>query len=160
MEFQLLSRRRSSSFSLHNRRFMSQVMWPRHWTRVWSARREEAKNKTPVTSPLFWLFRPPTPTSIDWRRWCQKDQSKHDPLLQNCHLSGYQKHRQQHKTQEITARPKSIMLDSVRQKWYLLSQSLVMCKHRGEKEKREDVLLKQIPRSRAYESCLPCQHLI
>ena len=44
------------------------------------------RNKAPVTSPLFWLFRP-----IKWRRWSQKDQSKHDPLLENCPLSGYQK---------------------------------------------------------------------
>ena len=80
------------------------------------AKRGEEKNKALTTaSPLFWLFRPPTPTSttsfagslspgnevatsIDWRRWCQKDQSKHDPLLNNCHLSGYLKHQPQHKT--------------------------------------------------------------
>ena len=35
-----------------------------------------------------------------------------------------------------------------------------MSKRSGEKEKRENVLLKQIPRSRAYELCLACQHLI
>ena len=63
-------------------------------------RRGEEKNKAAVTSPLFWLFRPPTHTSIDWRRRCQKDQSKHDTLLENCHLSGYQKYRHQHKPQE------------------------------------------------------------
>ena len=28
-------------------------------------RRGEEKNKALVTSPLLWLFRPPTPTSID-----------------------------------------------------------------------------------------------
>ena len=55
------------------------------------------KNKALVTSPLLWLFRSPAPTNIDWRQWCQKDQWKHDPILENCHLSGYQKRRQQHK---------------------------------------------------------------
>ena len=66
-----------------------------------------------------------------------------------------------HKTQEITARRKSpsVMQDTVRQKYHLLIQSLVMSKHSGEKEKRENVLFKQIPRSRAYESCFACQHL-
>ena len=28
-----------------------------------SAKRREEKNKAPVTSPLFWLFRPPAPTT-------------------------------------------------------------------------------------------------
>ena len=56
----------------------------------------------PVTSPLFWLFHPPTRTNIDWWWWCQKDQWKHDPLLHYCHHSGYQKHRQQRKPLEIT----------------------------------------------------------
>ena len=63
---------------------------------------DEEKIMVPVTSPLFWLFHPPMPTNIDWRWWCQKDQWKHYPLLQNCYHSGYQKHWQQHKPQEIT----------------------------------------------------------
>ena len=33
--------------------------------RARSARRGEEKNKALVTSPLLWLFRHPTPTSID-----------------------------------------------------------------------------------------------
>ena len=77
-------------------------------------RRGEEKNKAAVTSPLFWLFRPPTHTSIDWRRRCQKDQSKHDTLLENCHLSGYQKYRQQHKPQEITTTRAWITFNNVR----------------------------------------------
>ena len=59
------------------------------------------KNKAAVTSPLFWLFRPPTPKNIDWRLWCPKEQSKRDPLLENFHLSGYQKHQKSHKPQKI-----------------------------------------------------------
>ena len=55
-------------------------------------------HKAPVTSPLIWLLRLPTLTSIDLRRCCQKDQSKHEPLLKHYHLSGYQKYRQRHKT--------------------------------------------------------------
>ena len=63
---------------------------------------DEEKIVVPVISPLFWLFHPPMPTNIDWCWWCQKDQRKHIPLLQNCYHSGYQKHWQQHKPQEIT----------------------------------------------------------
>ena len=99
---------------LDHRCFVSQASRTRHFAR--SAKRVEEKNKALTTaSPLFWLFQPPTPTSttsfagslspgnevatsIDWRRWCQKDQSKHDPLLKNCHLSSYLKHQPQHKT--------------------------------------------------------------
>ena len=45
--------------SLHDRRFMSQA-GERSISR--EARDEgEGKNKAPVDSPLFWLFRPPTP---------------------------------------------------------------------------------------------------
>ena len=58
-------------------------------TRARSARRAEEKNKAPVRSPLFLLFRPLPPTSTNCPRWCQKNQSKHDPLSrENCHLSG------------------------------------------------------------------------
>ena len=77
-------------------------------------RRGEEKNKAAVTSPLFWLFRPPTHTSIDWRRRCQKDQSKHDTLLENCHLSGYQKYRHQHKPQEIKTTRSWITFNNIR----------------------------------------------
>ena len=47
-------------FTLHNRRFISQARRTRHCAR--SARWGEEKNKAPVTSPLFWLVRPPTQT--------------------------------------------------------------------------------------------------
>ena len=77
-------------------------------------RRGEEKNKAAVTSPLFWLFHPPAHTSIDWRRRCQKDQSKHDTLLENCHLSGYQKYRHQHKPQEIKTTRSWITFNNVR----------------------------------------------
>ena len=84
--------------SLHNERFMSQARRTWHFAR--SARRgteKKIKGLLPrlITSPLFWLFCQHTPTNFDWRRWCQKD----DPLL---NFSGYQKHQQQHKLQEIT----------------------------------------------------------
>ena len=81
------------------------ALWARRCKRgiLREARNEgRRKNKAPVKSPLFWLFRPPTPTNIDWRRWCYKGQWKVDPLLETCYLFGYQKHRQQHKPQEIT----------------------------------------------------------
>ena len=42
---------------------------------------------------------------------------------------------------------------------FLLAGFYCMSKHSGEKGKREIVLFKQIPRSRAYESCFACQHL-
>ena len=70
-------------FSLHNRRFIYE---PSEANAAFCAKLETSanskcetrgkeKNKAPVTGPLFWLFRPPTPTAL--RRWCQKDQSKH-----------------------------------------------------------------------------------
>ena len=100
--------------SLHNRRFISQARWTRHFQKKTcetcpKREKREEKNKALVTSPLLWLSGHPTPTSIDWRRWYQKHQSKHDPLHENCRLSGYRKHRQQHnyKPQEITARTKT-----------------------------------------------------
>ena len=78
--------------SLHDRRFMSQAGRTRYFARsairARSARRGEEKNKAPVRSPLFLLFRPLTPTNINYPRWCQKNQWKHDPLSrENCHLS-------------------------------------------------------------------------
>ena len=60
--------------SLHDRRFMSQAGWTRYFAR--SATRGEEKNKAPVRSPLFLLFRPLT-------RWCQKNQSKHDHMTRH-----------------------------------------------------------------------------
>ena len=73
--------------SLHDRRFMSQAGRTRYFAR--SARRGEEKNKAPVGSPLFLLFCPLAPTNINYPWWCQKNQSKHDPLSrENCHLSG------------------------------------------------------------------------
>ena len=85
--------------------FMSQARRTRHFAREtieWKRR-----NKAPVTSPLFWLFHPPSRTNIDWRWWCQKDQSKHDPLLENFHFSGHRIHWQRHKLQVITTRGKN-----------------------------------------------------
>ena len=85
--------------------YISGALWARRYKRgiLREARdKRRRKNKAPVKSPLFWLFRPPTPTNSDWRRWCYKDQWKVDPLLETCYLFGYQKHQQQHKPQEIT----------------------------------------------------------
>ena len=46
---------------------MSQVRRTQYFARsakwVRSEKQREEKNEAPVTSPLFWLFRPPTPTS-------------------------------------------------------------------------------------------------
>ena len=71
--------------SLHDWRFMSQAGRTRYFarsaTRARSARRGEKKNKAPVRSPLFLLFRPPTPTNINYPRWCQKNQSKHAKIV-------------------------------------------------------------------------------
>ena len=96
---------------------MAGALWAKQGERgILPETRDEGrrKNKAAVTSPLFWLFRPPTHTSIDWRRRCQKDQSKHDTLLENCHLSGYQKYRHQHKPQEIKTTRSWITCNNVR----------------------------------------------
>ena len=52
--------------SLHDRRFMSQdaIFHVERDTQARSARQEEEKNKAPVRSPLFLLFRPLTPTKL------------------------------------------------------------------------------------------------
>ena len=72
-------------FSLHDWRFMNQAGRTRYFarsaTRARSARRGEEKNKAPIRSPLFLLFRPPTPTNINYPRWCQKNQSKHAKIV-------------------------------------------------------------------------------
>ena len=138
------------------RRFISQARWTRHLKkkraeRARSARRGEEKNKALVTSPLLWLFRHPTPTSIDWRRWYQRHQSKHDPLLENCRLSGYRKHRQQH---NITTRTKFIFnnlrLSEVKVRFPQSKFSL--CTTTAARKKRgKTCCSNQIPRWRAYE---------
>ena len=85
--------------SLRNRRFMSQARRTRHFERsakrARSARRGEEKNKAPVANPFFWLLiRSPTPML--------KGPSKTRSTTPY-HLSGYQKHRQQHKTTGLSA---------------------------------------------------------
>ena len=71
-----------SFYSLHDRRFMSQAGRTRYFarsaTRARSARRGEEKNKAPVRSPLFLLFRHLRPQIFNYPRWCQKNHSKHD----------------------------------------------------------------------------------
>ena len=63
---------KAESVSLHDRRFMSQAGQTRYFarstTRARSARRGKEKNKAPVRSPLFLLFRPLTPTNINYPR--------------------------------------------------------------------------------------------
>ena len=104
--------------SLHNRRFMNQARRTRYFERSAkrgrSARRGEERNKPPVASPFFWLFRPPMPTSIDYRRWCLKGPTKTRSVTKNSHLSGYQKHRQQHKTTGITTTRAKITFNNIR----------------------------------------------
>ena len=148
---------------------MFQARRTRHFAR--SARRgEEKRKRLLITSPLFWLFRPPTPSSVDWRRWCQKNQSKHDTVLENCHLSGYQKHRQQHNPQVIrTTRAlitfNNLPLSAAKVRFALSKFSLCPSKHSGEKEKEgKPVENKFQGRASHYhephEAFLACQHLI
>ena len=103
--------------SLHNRCFIiSQARQMQHF--VWSVRwGEKKKIKCLLPGPSFWLFHPSMPTKLilaDGRDRCQKDQWKHDPLLENCHLSGNQKHRREHKPQEITTTRAWITFNNVR----------------------------------------------
>ena len=99
--------------SLHKRCFIIQArqMWHFAWSVRWG---EKKKIKCLLPGPLFWLFHPSTPTNIDWWQWCQKDQWKHDSLLENCHLSAYQKHWQQHKPKQITTTRAWITFNNVR----------------------------------------------
>ena len=65
--------------------YISGALWARRYKRgILREARDKGrrKNKAPVKIPLIWLFRPPTPTHIDWRRWCYKGQWKVDPLLE------------------------------------------------------------------------------
>ena len=124
--------------------------------RARSARRGEEKNKALVTSPSLWLFRHPTPTSIDWGRWYQKHKSKYDPLHENCRLSGYRKHRQQHnyKPQEIAARTKFIFnnLRLSEAKVRFAQSKFSLCPTTATRKKRgKTCCSNQIPRWRAYE---------
>ena len=58
-------------------------------TRARSARRGDEKNKAPVRSPLFLLFRPLSPTNKTNRGDVKRTNQKHDPLSRKtCHLSG------------------------------------------------------------------------
>ena len=89
--------------SLHNRCFIiSQARQMRHF--VWSARwGEKKKIKCLLPGPSFWLFHPSTPTNIGWWQWSMsKGPMKTQSITRYCHLSGNQKHRQEHKPQEIT----------------------------------------------------------
>ena len=113
--------------------------------------RRKIKRLFYFTSPLLWLSCSPTLTSIDRRRWCQKHQSKHDPLLENRRLSGYRKHRQQH---NITAWTKFIFnnlrLSEVKVRFPQSKFSL--CTTTAARKKRgKTCCSNQIPRWRAYE---------
>ena len=166
----------------------------------------EEKNKAPVISPLFWLFRPLPPTRIYWRRWCRNflkqfknfriykelyekpwkrdwvakvvfliemlltfggryncffwdtrmkilrllnfnmlfqlvhwtvfvftESRSRVQVMQRayCHPSGYQKHRQQHKSQEITTARAKIIFNNVRLSVFSLCPNTVARKKRG-----------------------------
>ena len=102
------------------------------------------KNKAPVTNRLFWLLHSPMPTDIDWQQWCQKDQSKHDPLLENYHLSGGQKHWQQHKLQEMTTtRAWNTFKTQYGKNEICLVKVKFRSKHSSGKEKRESLLFQK-----------------
>ena len=129
-------------FSLHNRRFMAKQGEHSILHKVWDEGRR--KNKAPVTSPLFWLLHSLMPTDIDWQQQCQKDQSKHDPLLENCHLSGGQKHWQEHKLQEMTTtRAWNTFKTQYSKNKICLVKVKFRSKHSSGKEKRESLLLKK-----------------
>ena len=129
-------------FSLHNRRFMAKQGEHGILHKVWDEGRR--KNKAPVTSPLFWLLYSLMPTDIDWQQRCQKDQSKHDPLLENCRLSGCQKHRQEHKLQEMTTtRAWNTFKTQYSKNKICLVKVKFRSKHSSGKEKRESLLLKK-----------------
>ena len=84
------------------------------------------------------------PTDIDWQQWCQKNQSKHDPLLENCHLSGGQKHWQQHKLQEMTTtRAWNTFKTQYSKNKICLVKVKFRSKHISGKEKRESLLFKK-----------------
>ena len=102
------------------------------------------KNKAPVTNRLFWLLHSPMPTDIDWQQWCQKEQSKHDPLLENYHLSGGQKHWQQHKLQEMTTtRAWNTFKTQYGKNEICLVKVKFRSKHSSGKEKRESLLFQK-----------------
>ena len=94
---------------------------------------KEEENKASATSPSHLRLQ----FNIDWRRWCQKDQSKHDLLFENCHLSGYHKHWQQHKPQEMKNTRAKINFNKVRlsaaKVRFAQSNRCLMSKHSGGK---------------------------
>ena len=75
------------SFSLHNRRFMNQAIGERGILREARDEREtreerRRKNKAPRNKSIIVALPPmPTPTNIDWRRLCQKDQWKVENMI-------------------------------------------------------------------------------
>ena len=114
---------------------MSQARRTRHCAR--SARGGEEKNKAPVTSPLFWLFLPPTPT--DGGDVKRTNQIKTRSITQTLSSFWLPETRTTAYNTGNNCEGKSITFNNVRLTVAkdLLSQSLVMSKHSGEKEKRE-----------------------
>ena len=119
--------------TLHNRRFMSQARRTRHCAR--GARWGEEKNKEPVTSPLLWLFRPPTPADGgDVKRTNQN-------TIHYSNIVIFLATRNTNNTGN-NSEDKLITFNNVRlsvAKADLFSQSLVMRKHSGEKERGKRV---------------------
>ena len=117
------------------------------------------KNRAPVKSPLFWLFRPPTPTNIDWRRWCQKGQWKVDhysklvTFLATRNTDSSINHRKITTTREwITFNNVSLSAAKLR----FSQPKFSLSSNTAARNKTENLLFKQIPRprltlSRAYE---------
>ena len=111
---------------------MSQARRTRHGAR--SARSGAEKNKAPVTSPMFWLFRPTTPTDGgDVKRTNQNTihYSNIVIFLSTRNNNNSIKHR---KNCEGKITFSNVRLSAAKD---LLNPSLVMSKYSGEKEKRE-----------------------
>ena len=83
------------------------------------------------------------------------DQSKHDPLLKNCHLSIWLPETPTTAQNTGNNFEGKITFNNVRlsaAKVRFAQSKFSYLQDSGGKDKRENVSLKQIPRSRAYES--------
>ena len=112
-------------------------------------RRMKNKAPVPVHCPLFWLFRPPF-SHKNRLTAMSKGPTKRRSITRK--LSHFWLHLQQHKLQEIiTLRGhESPLIVRLSAKKIIFAQSKFrMFKHSVEKEKRENLLFKQILASRS-----------
>ena len=116
-------------------------------------------------------------TTLKWGCEARRaNENRMDPLLKNCLLSGYQKqkHRQQPDNNSIKHRkwlrgqnrlhPINLGLSVAKVRFAQSKFSYAQTQWRERKKEKHFVfkqhVFKRIPRSRVYESCLACQHLI